>query len=153
MFKLNPNSHLTERVICSFIHQIDILCIFSASHYCNDTSFLLLGFSHSSVGKESTSNARDPGLIPGSGRSPGEGISYPLQYSGLENSCGQRSLVGYSPWGYKEWDMTKHTAQPLLRRPKSKDTRVLLSNGIVFVYNLLCILLFTLNHLQITSNT
>ena len=35
----------------------------------------------SSVGKESTCNAGDPGLIPGSGRSPGEGRVYPLQYS------------------------------------------------------------------------
>ena len=33
------------------------------------------------TGKESTCNEGDPGLIPGSGRSPGEGISYPLQYS------------------------------------------------------------------------
>ena len=43
-------------------------------------------FPDSSVGKESTYNAGDPGSIPGSGRSPGEGIGYPLQYSGLENS-------------------------------------------------------------------
>ena len=35
----------------------------------------------SSVGKESTCNAGDPGLILGSGRSPGEGLGYPLQYS------------------------------------------------------------------------
>ena len=34
---------------------------------------------------ESACNAGDPGLIPGSGRSPGEGIGNPLQYSGLEN--------------------------------------------------------------------
>ena len=33
----------------------------------------------SSAGKESACNAGDPGLIPGSGRSPGEGIGYPLQ--------------------------------------------------------------------------
>ena len=46
----------------------------------------LIGFPDSSAGKESTCNAGDPGLIPGSGRSPGEGIGYPLQYSGLENS-------------------------------------------------------------------
>ena len=39
------------------------------------------GFLHSSVGKESTCNAGDPSSIPGSGRSPGEGIGYPLQYS------------------------------------------------------------------------
>ena len=43
-----------------------------------------MGFPDSSVGKESTCNAGDPGLIPGLGRSTGEG--YPLQYSGLENS-------------------------------------------------------------------
>ena len=35
----------------------------------------------SSAGEESTCNAGDPGLIPGSGRSTGEGIGYPLQYS------------------------------------------------------------------------
>ena len=44
------------------------------------------GFPDSSIGKESASNAGDPGLISGSGRSPGEGKGYPLQYSGLENS-------------------------------------------------------------------
>ena len=48
--------------------------------------FLFLGFPDSSVGKEMACNARDPGSIPGSGRSPGEGKGYPLQYSGLENS-------------------------------------------------------------------
>ena len=40
-----------------------------------------MDFPHSSVGKESACNAGDPGSIPGSGRSPGEGIGYPLQYS------------------------------------------------------------------------
>ena len=44
---------------------------------------------------------RDPGLIPGSGRSPGEGNGKPLQYSCLENS------VGYNPCGLKELDMTE----------------------------------------------
>ena len=39
------------------------------------------GFPDSSVGKESTCNAGDPGLIPGLERSPGEGMGYPLQYS------------------------------------------------------------------------
>ena len=41
----------------------------------------LVGFSDSSIGKESACNAGDPGLIPGSGRSTGEGIGYSLQYS------------------------------------------------------------------------
>ena len=45
-----------------------------------------MGFPDSSVGKEYACNAGDPGSIHGSGRSPGEGIGYPLQYSGLENS-------------------------------------------------------------------
>ena len=40
-----------------------------------------MGLPHSSVGKESACNAADPGSIPGSGRSAGEGIGYPLQYS------------------------------------------------------------------------
>ena len=44
------------------------------------------GFPDSSVGKESTCNAGDPSSIPGLGRSAVEGIGYPLQYSGLENS-------------------------------------------------------------------
>ena len=39
------------------------------------------GLPGSSAGKESACNAGDPGLIPGSGSSPGEGIGYPLQYS------------------------------------------------------------------------
>ena len=45
-----------------------------------------MGFPDSSVGKESACNAGDLGLIPGLGRSPGEGKGYPLQYSGLQNS-------------------------------------------------------------------
>ena len=45
-----------------------------------------MGFSDSSAGKESVCNAGDPGSIPGSGGSAGEGIGYPFQYSGLENS-------------------------------------------------------------------
>ena len=41
----------------------------------------LLGFPPSSVGKESACSAGDPGSIPGLGRSTGEGIGYPLQYT------------------------------------------------------------------------
>ena len=44
------------------------------------------GIPHSSVGKESACSPEDPGSIPGSGRSLGEGNSNPLQYSCLENS-------------------------------------------------------------------
>ena len=60
-----------------------------------------------SDGKESACNTGDLSSIPGSGRSPGEGNGYPLQHSCLENPHGQRSLVGYSPWGRKELDTTE----------------------------------------------
>ena len=40
-----------------------------------------VGFPGSSAGKEFACNAGDPSLIPGSRRSPGDGIGYPLQYS------------------------------------------------------------------------
>ena len=49
---------------------------------------MVMDFSSGSDGKESACNAEDPGdvgLIPGSGRSPGGGNDYPLQYSRLEN--------------------------------------------------------------------
>ena len=39
------------------------------------------GFPGSSAGKESACNVGDPSSIPGSGKSPGEGIGYPLLYS------------------------------------------------------------------------
>ena len=51
------------------------------------------GLPGSSAGKESACNAGDSGSIPGLGRAPGERNSYPLQYSGLENS-----MEGI-PWG------------------------------------------------------
>ena len=60
-------------------------------------------------GKESACNAGglgDVGSIPGSGRSPGEGKGNPLHLLLPEKSHGQRSLVGYSPRGLKESDMT-----------------------------------------------
>ena len=44
-----------------------------------------MGFPGGSDGKENACNAGDPGSIPGSGRSPGEGNVYPLQYSCLVN--------------------------------------------------------------------
>ena len=44
--------------------------------------------------------------MPGLGRVPGEGNGNPLQYSLPGESHGWRSLVGYSPWGHKESDMT-----------------------------------------------
>ena len=68
-----------------------------------------LTFQVALVVKNPPANARDTreaGLIPGSGRSPREGNSYPLQDSCLENSM-NRSLVGYSPRDRKGSDMTE----------------------------------------------
>ena len=61
----------------------------------------LMGFPGGSDGKESACNVGDLGLIPGLERSPEEGNSYPLQYSGLENSVD--SVVH----GVAESDMTE----------------------------------------------
>ena len=47
---------------------------------------VFLGFPCGSAGRESSCNAGNLGLIPGLGRSPGEGKGYPLQYSGMDNS-------------------------------------------------------------------
>ena len=56
------------------------------------------------MAKYPPANVGDSGSIPMSGRIPGEGTGNPLQHSCLENHHGQRSLVGYSPWGHREWD-------------------------------------------------
>ena len=71
------------------------------------TTPIFLGFTGGSDGKESACNAGDLGLILGLGRSPGGEHGNPLQHSCLENPYGQRSLVGYSPWGCKESDTTE----------------------------------------------
>ena len=97
----------------------------------------MIGFPHSSVGKESACNAGDPGSIRGSGRSAREGIGYPLQYSSaslvaqlVKNLPAMRETWVrkipwrrerlptpvfwpgefhglYSPWGHKELDTTE----------------------------------------------
>ena len=69
-----------------------------------------MGFPDGSVVKNLPANvrdARDVGLISGSGRSPGVGNGNPFQYSCLEKFHRQRKLVGYSPWGRKELDTTE----------------------------------------------
>ena len=64
----------------------------------------ILGFHCHSAGKESVCNEGDLGSISGLGRSPGEGNSYPLQYSGLENSMDCIPIEFHelhSPWDTK----------------------------------------------------
>jgi len=61
----------------------------------------------SSVCKESTCNVGDLGSIPGLGRSPGVVHGNPFQYSYLENTHGQRSLMGGTQLHFKDLDMTE----------------------------------------------
>ena len=78
--------------------------------FTSSVPIVTLGFSGGSEVKATACNAGDQGLIPGLGRSPGEGNGNPLQYSCLEGeSHGGRSLVGYSPRGHKE----SHTTEGL----------------------------------------
>ena len=71
------------------------------------------GFPGGAGGNESTCNAGDMGVIPGSGRSPEQGRGNPLQYSCLENLKERRS------WGHKESDMTEVTEHTQLYQEDS----------------------------------
>ena len=77
-----------------------------------------VGFPGGSDGKESPCNVGDLGLIPGLGISPEVGLGNPLQCSCLENPHGQRNLVGYSPWGHKELDMTERLKTTMILQQK-----------------------------------
>ena len=92
---------------------LDSLCLYSILNLFSFIYFsylvflhLAMGFPSGSDGKASVYNAGDPGLIPGLGRSPGRRKWQPTPVLLPKKSHGQRSLVGYSPWGCKESDMT-----------------------------------------------
>ena len=80
-------------------------------------------------GKESTCNAGDPGSIPGSGRSTGEGNDNSLQYSCLENPMDR----GYSPWGRKEPDINKQLTPPQTG-PVGEFTPILRRTPDIFIH-------------------
>ena len=62
-----------------------------------------MGFPGGSDGKESACSAGDPGSILGSGRAPGEGNGYPLQYSCLENSVDRGAWLVTAHGVTKSW--------------------------------------------------
>ena len=84
----NSNVSIIMILFCKFLfYYITFACskVQLALHNNENSHWIYIyhfgAFSGSSVGKESTYNAGNPGLIPGLGRSAGEGIGYPLQYS------------------------------------------------------------------------
>ena len=77
------------------------------------TSLLFLGFPGSSVSKEPACNAGDPGSIPGLGRSAGEGIGYPLQYSWASLMA---QLVKNPPAVWETWVRSLGQKGPLEER-------------------------------------
>ena len=72
-----------------------------------------MGFPDSSVGKESACNAEDPSSIPGSGRSTGEGLGYPLQYSWASLVA---QLVKNLPAMWETWVQSLGLEDPLEKR-------------------------------------
>ena len=86
------------------------------------------------VVKDPPANAggiRDMGSIPKLERCSGGGRGTPLQYSCLENSHGQRSLVGYSLQGCKELDTTEAT-----------------QHARMFAFTVFCLLIFILAYVS-----
>jgi len=73
-------------------------------------------------GKESACNAGDPGLAPGSGRSPRDGNGYPLQYLPGQ-SHGQRNLEGCNPWGHRNSDTTEHNHRKKTNKLRCKNEK------------------------------
>ena len=74
----------------------------------------LAGGPGGSDGKESACNVEDLDSTPGFGRSPGEGNSYPQQYSGLENSMDRGDWQATVHGGDKELDMTESLSLPCI---------------------------------------
>ena len=79
----------------------------------NNNKPIYIGFPGGSDGKEFACNAGDMDLIPGSGKSPGEGGN-PLPVFLSRESHGQRSLAGYSPWCCQESNMTEWLTLPYM---------------------------------------
>ena len=86
--------------------------------------YTVWGFPGGSTGKESAHNAGNLRLIPGLGRSPGEGKGYPLQYSGLENSMNCIALVSLT-----EKAMALHSSTPAWKIPWGEEAGRLQSMG------------------------
>ena len=105
-----------------------------------------MGFPDSSAGKESAYNAGDPGLIPGLGRSPGEGIGYPLQYfwASLVAQLVKNPPAMWETWvrylGWWDWAI-KHSIHSLFKFGwykgcVSHDLQIKMKNTVLFIENI-----------------
>ena len=125
---------------CPECHIVRIILYVTYSWTLFNPTWNIFGLPYGSEGKESACNAGDLGSIPELGRFPGGGHGNPLQYSCLENSHGQRSLVGYSSWGLRVSDMTEwlsthrhttfncfHKVYDLNKKKKKKTGKEMLS--------------------------
>ena len=114
----NPYMIHNPRIICLLL--ISQYPLLASLHTATTPAFLssttILGLSWYSDGKESACNAGDPGLIPGSGRFPGEGNGKQLHYSYLENSMDRGA-----------WWATVHGSWDLKESPKTEQLTLSLS--------------------------
>ena len=85
-----------------------------------------MGFPGGSVVKNPPANAGDMGLIPGSGRSPEGGNGNPLPIFLPGEYLGQRSLVGFSPWGHEE--LTQLSTHAFFLDHYNYNTSIMTSN-------------------------
>ena len=95
MKEIKDDTSRWRDILCSWIGRINVIKMTIMPDHNAPV------FPGGSDGKESTCNAGNLGLIPGSGSSPGGEHGNPLQCSCLENPHGQRSLVGCSPRGHR----------------------------------------------------
>ena len=86
------------------------VCIYRKKHHVDSVRYYpssQVSFPGGSDGKETALNAGDLGSIPGLGKSSGEGNGYPTPVFLPGEFHGPKSPMGYSPWSYKEPDMTE----------------------------------------------
>ena len=102
---MGSDERVLNRGSSSLTHKritVTILRTATAYHCC----YSHRGFPPGSAVKNLPANAGAPGLIPGSGRCPGEGNGNPLQCSCLESPMDRGTWWGYSSWGFTELDTT-----------------------------------------------